>query len=72
MTVEAIRAEREANEATAAIRAAALRPGLDLYADSKYVMSRVIGLDDKLTTSAVIECESHWNACLVLLAYGKD
>jgi len=66
MSVEAIRAEREANEAKAAERAASLLPGLDLYADGNCVKSR-----SPEGVRTVLVCESHWNACLVLLAYGK-
>lgn len=62
MTVEAIREERERREAAAAERAAKLDAGLDLYADGKTVRER---------GRVIVECETHWDACLVLLAYGK-
>jgi len=69
--LEYIIAERERREARAATRAATLQPGLDLYADGFYVMARYSTRFDEVTRKVVIECESHWDACLVLLAYGK-
>lgn len=71
MSVEAIRIERERREERAATRAATLREGLDLYADGFYVMGRYLDRFDNVTRKVVIECETHWDACLVLLAYGK-
>lgn len=71
MTVKAIRVERERREAVARDRAAALQPGSDLYADGFYVMGRYLDRFDNMTRKVVVECESHWDACLVLLAYGK-
>lgn len=72
MSVEAIRIERERREAVAATRAGTLREGLDLYASGNYVMGRYsTQFDDMPTNKVVIECETHWDACLVVLAYGK-
>lgn len=65
-TIDQIRAERELAEARAAERAASLAPG-DYYAASEWVMLRRPG-DKPLL---VLSCESHWNACLVLLALAK-
>ncbi len=68
MSVEQIRAEREAREAIAAERASQLEPG-DYYASDNFVMVRP-PVGSVLGTVAVT-CESHWDACLVLLALGK-
>ncbi len=62
MTVEAVRLERERREAVALERAETLAPGLEIYADGNNVAEAGV---------ALIACESHWDACLVLLAYGK-
>lgn len=63
MSVEAIRAERERREAVAAERAAKLKPG-DYYADGNEVREHG-------TRATVATCESHWDACLVMLAAPK-
>lgn len=63
MTVEQIRAQREMREARAAERAKTLGPG-DYFAFDNFVCSRV-------SRQAVMECESHWDACLVLLAASR-
>lgn len=68
MNVEAIRALREMREARAATRAEQLEPG-DYYASDNFVMVRA-PVGSALGTVAVT-CESHWDACLVLLALGK-
>jgi len=58
--------ERKAREARAAQRAATLQPG-DYHACDKFVARFTAG-----QTERMIECESHWDACLVLLAIGKE
>lgn len=68
MSVEAIRIERERREAVAAERASQLEPG-DYYASDNFVMVRP-PVGSVLGTVAVA-CETHWDACLVLLAIGK-
>jgi hypothetical protein len=62
-TAEAIRVEREEREACAKDRAAKLQPG-DYYADGVFLKRR----DDR---EFRLRCETHWDACLVLLALGK-
>lgn len=62
MSVQEIKSDRERREAIAADRAAKLPAGLDIYADGNAVRER---------GRLVLRCESHWDACLVLLAYGK-
>lgn len=52
-----------AKAAAAKDRAETLAPGLDIYADGNNVCEAGV---------ALIGCESHWDACLVLLAYGKQ
>ncbi len=58
-TIEQIKAEREEREAVAHIRAQALEPG-DYYASGEMVM-------DHKTRQPVCICETHWDACLVML-----
>lgn len=67
MTADQIRIEREAREAKAAERAATLPPGEHYHASDNHVAfyDRVDGI------CRVMECETHWDACLVLLAYGR-
>jgi hypothetical protein len=55
--------KREAREKRATERAAVLPLGMDLYASGSAVRSQGGGL--------AVACETHWDACLVLLAYGK-
>ena len=62
-----IAAERVRNEALASERAAGLQPGLDLHASNSDVCRW-----NGSTSEVVVSCESHWQACLVLLAYGKS
>lgn len=64
-TVEAIREDRERREAVAAERASKLKPGGDYYASGKAVIERTHGYP------VAVYCESHWDACLVLLAIPK-
>lgn len=71
-TTTDVTVNREAREAVAAKRAAVLREGLDLYADGKYVCRHPIKDSEDRSGFAIMECESHWDACLVLLAYGKE
>ncbi len=61
-SVDAIRVERERREAVARERAAKLPAG-DYYADGWDVCEHGGRL--------VLQCESHWDACLVLLALGQ-
>ena len=68
MTADEVRIERERREAVARDRAAALEPG-DYYASDNFVMVRP-PVGSVLGTVAVT-CETHWDACLVLLALGK-
>lgn len=72
MTPESIRIEREAREKRARKRAEQLEPG-DYYADGNFVMVR----GQSVLGTRAVECESHWDACLVMLytgtpdAYGR-
>lgn len=68
--VAAITAERIAAEARAVERAASLPPG-EYHADGEYVANWE-RQDDRWQSVGVIKCESHWDACLVLLALGKS
>lgn len=61
-----ITADRLHREARAAERAATLPPG-DYFADGHNV-ARWNGC----TAEPVVKCESHWDACLVLLARSKS
>jgi hypothetical protein len=54
-----IRAERIERYERAADRAAKLAPG-DYYASNNDVVERTAGV--------VLTCETHWDACLVMLA----
>ena len=63
MTPEQVRINRELREARAAIRAATLPPG-DYSAYDNQVICNA-------SRKPVMECESHWDACLVLLAHGN-
>lgn len=65
MSVDLIRIERERAEAQAAKRAKTLKPG-DYHANGNFVAKHEDG-----AIVHVIECESHWDACLVLLALWK-
>lgn len=67
--VAAITAERIAAEARAAERAARLDPDERYFASDHRVATynHLYGRID-----SVVECESHWDACLVLLARGKS
>lgn len=60
LTVDDIRRERETREQRAIERASKLAPDGDYYASGTAVLHRGFG--------KVVECESHWDACLVLLA----
>lgn len=68
MTVDHIRAAREAAEARAAERAFRLDPSEDYHASGSDVV-----LYDPLfeRVSSVVQCVSHWDACLVLLALAR-
>lgn len=59
---------REVREARAAERAAQLEPG-SYYASDHFVMLRAPG--GSVLGTAAVACESHWDACLVLLAMRK-
>ena len=59
ISVEQVRAEREAREARAREIAATLPPG-EYFAMDNFVVSR--------TTREKTECESHWDVCLVMMA----
>jgi len=59
-----ISADRKAREARAKERAASLPAGDYHAANSDVVNSE--------TRAPVLECESHWDACLVLLAIGGN
>ena len=63
MTPEQVRINRELRESRAEIRAAKLPPG-DYSAYNNFV-------SDNATLECVMTCESHWDACLVLLAINK-
>ena len=63
MTPEQVRINRELREARASIRAAKLPPG-DYSAYGNQVICNE-------SHNPVVECESHWDACLVLLAINK-
>lgn len=67
-TASDVRKDRELREARAADRASQLEPG-DYYASDNFVMVRP-PVGSALGTVAVT-CETHWDACLVLLALGK-
>lgn len=73
MSVEAIRIERERREAVASQRAAEI-PDFwkgELYASGNSVVGRYP--EGCLPRGEIlVTCETHWDACLVLLAYGKD
>lgn len=63
MALDQIRAQRLAQETRAKERAAALPEG-DYSAYDNWLYERQLG--------PVIECESHWDACLVMIAYAKE
>lgn len=60
MSVESVKEEREMREKRAKERAMTLPPG-DYHASDEFVVNTK-------TYEAVMECESHWDACLVLIA----
>lgn len=62
-TLEDIRTERELREHRAARRAATLNPKLEYHASGNYV-ARFENNQELM----IVGCESHWDACLVLLA----
>lgn len=64
MTVEQVRADREARERRAAERAKDIPPGEYHAYDNFVVCNR--------TYETVVECETHWDACLVLIAIGGN
>lgn len=66
-TLETIRMEREAAEARAKVRAARLDP--DDYFASDNNVCVYNHLYQRI--DIVLECETHWDACLVLLATKK-
>lgn len=64
-SLEQITAEREAREAHAASIAATLEPG-DYFAYDNWLVRR----NDNGTWTYLIECASHWDACLIMIAKG--
>lgn len=62
MSLDRIRQQRADQESRAATRAAEL-PNGDYYADGKDCVDRISGIR--------VTCESHWDACLVMLAVGN-
>lgn len=73
-TIEQIRLERLMHEEVADKRAAALPPG-DYYASGHHVMRRVRSDEPMVGSVAsvnVMKCESHWDACLVVLRAPKE
>jgi len=66
--VEQIRIEREAADARAAKRADQLEPG-DYYASNNFLMVR--SPQGSVLGTVAVACESHWGACLVMLALHK-
>lgn len=62
MTVEQVRADREAREQRAKERAKDIPPG-NYHAYDNFVVNSD-------TRESVVECETHWDACLVLIAIG--
>lgn len=62
MSIEQVRIDREDREVRAKERASILPPG-DYYAYDNFVYERQLG--------EVMECESHWDACLVMMATPK-
>ena len=64
MTAHQVTLERQSREQRAAERAASLPEGMDLYASGPAVRDAGGGL--------AVACETHWDACLVLLAYGNS
>lgn len=64
MSVEQVRAEREAHQANASSVAAKIAPG-DYYADGNCVKSHETG-------ETVFEGISHWDACAVMLAIPRS
>jgi len=62
MTVEQVRADREARERRANERAKDIPPG-NYHAYDNFVVNSD-------TRATVVECETHWDACLVLIAIG--
>jgi len=72
MSVKQVRVEREMREVRAAERAATIDPMWkgEVYADGNSVKGRYP--EGCLPRAEVlVRCESHWDACLVILAYGK-
>lgn len=62
-TADDIRIVREAREAAAATIVATLPPG-DYYAFDNAVMQRG-------SRVPVVTCDTHWDACLIMLAIGR-
>jgi hypothetical protein len=63
MTPEQVRINRELREARAAIRAEKLPPGYYSAYNNQVICN--------VSHKPVMGCESHWDACLVLLAINK-
>lgn len=63
MGLDRIRAQRLAQETRAKERAMDLPKG-DYYAYDNWLYERQLG--------PVIECESHWDACLVMIHFYKE
>ncbi len=69
MSVADITAERLQREAKAAERASQLEPGDYYAADNNVMVHPPVG---STFGTVAIQCESHWDACLVLLALGRE
>ena len=65
MTVEQIRVDREAREAFAKQRASTLDPR-DYFADDNTVSYWENG-----KAIVALECETHWDACLTMMAANR-
>lgn len=69
MTVEQVTEQRLRRERKAAERASQLEPG-DYYASGNFLMRRMPGAS--AVGSVVMECETHWDACLVMIAIKQE
>lgn len=69
VTVEDIRKDRERREIRAIERADQLEPG-DYYASDNFVCVR--SPQGSIFGTVAVECETHWDAVLVLIALSKE
>lgn len=66
-----MRADCERRAMLAHIIACSLPEDLNLYASESYVINRIGSGDDVEMSNAIVKCQSHWDASLVLIAYSN-